>query len=250
MRTNPLPHSPDVGGSKDKSQLPAFTLVELLVVIVIVIVLATLTFSVSQSARRSAIKVSDMSNLRSLATATMAAGADSAGRFPSIHPAHPLPYYLKGRDILESYGIFKESCYNSNPRMIGGAPAYSFWFRDAGQTPIHYCYFAKDEPTGPSWFQRGSVTPPSRSEYRGRIPYDEIIRDSSKAFARGPNDDVWYPVLWAGICREWSGSQLAALMKDGVALGVNVMYIDGSAKWVDKQQMEHRYTAIGTKVYW
>ncbi len=236
-----------------KPRLAAFTLVDLLVVVVIVIVLATITFSVSQSARRSAIKVSDMSSLRSLATASMAAGADNAGRFPNVHAAsNSAPYYLLARDILESYGINKESCYIKDAKAQGGAPTYDFWFKFSNQTPTHYCYFAKDAPTGNSWFQRGTVTPPSKSEYRGSIPYDEIIKDPSKAFARGATDDAWYPVLWAGICRDYPGSeQLAAVKKDGEALGVNVMYIDGSAKWVDRKQMKPRYSASGgLKVYW
>ena len=40
-------------------------------------------------------------------------------------------------------------------------------------------------------------------------------------------------------------------MQDGKALGVNVMYLDGSARWVPQEDLKHRYTdSSGTKVYW
>lgn len=237
-----------------KSRSRGFTLVELLVVIVIIIVLASITFMVVGSTRRSAIKVADLNNLRSLATAAMAAGSDNAGRFPYIHAtSNSAPYYLRDRETLEAAGIFKESCYIKDPKAQGGAPNYKWWFMFANQTPVHYCYFAKDAPTGSSsWFQRGSVSPPSRKEYRGSIPYEDIIKDPSKAFARSFTDEAWYPILWAGICRDFPGSdQLAAVMKGGEALGVNVIHIDGSAKWVEKKEMKVRYTASGgLKVYW
>jgi hypothetical protein len=211
--------------------------VELLVVVVIIIVAGHRHLHGCGSARRSAIKVADLNNLRSLATAAMAAGSDNAGRFPYIHAtSNSAPYYLRDRDTLESLGIFKESCYIKDTKAQGGAPNYAWWFMFANQTPTHYCYFAKDAPSGISWFQRGSVTPPNKDEYRGSIPYDDIIMDPTKAFARNFTDEAWYPILWAGICRDYPGSnQLAAVMKGGVALGVNVIHIDGSAKWVDKK---------------
>ena len=232
---------------------PGFTLVELLVVILIVIVLAGITFSVTQNARRAAIKVADMRYLRSLATAAMAAGADNSGILPNIHgDTNSAPYWLKSRDVLESSGIYKESCYIPSKNVQGGAPQYTFWYSYGSATPIHYSYFAKDGPSGSSWFEKGSVVAPSKSEYRGATPYEEIIKDPSKAFARSFTDDVWYPILWSGICRDYPGNkQLAAVMKDGVALGVNVLYLDGHAEWVDKKKMKARFTrSDALKIYW
>jgi prepilin-type N-terminal cleavage/methylation domain-containing protein len=254
MKSHPTHRSPGYLPARINPQKRGFTIVELLVAITILAVLAALAVSVTGSARRSAIKLTDMNNLRSLATAAMASGTDHAGRFPNLHSAsNSAPYYLRDRETLESHGIYKENCYINNPKIEGGAPKYTFWYMFPTQTPVHYCYFANDAPAGTmAWFQRGSVQPPSRAEYRGSIPYDEIIRDPSRAFARNAMDDAWYPVLWAGLCRDWPGKpQLAAVMKDGQALGVNVMYIDGSARWVDKKEMKVRYTASGgLKVYW
>jgi prepilin-type N-terminal cleavage/methylation domain-containing protein len=230
-----------------------FTLVELLVVVLIIAVLAGVALSVTRSARRSAIKVADMTNLRSLSTAAMAAGSDNAGRLPHVHAAsNAAPYYLKDRETLESFGIFKENCYIPNKSAEGGAPNYAFWYMFGNQTPVHYSYFAKDAPTGNSWFQNGSVSKPSKEEYRGTIPYEDIIKDPTKAFARSVTDDAWYPILWSGICRDYAGKkQLAAVVENGEALGVNVMYLDSHAEWVDKKKMKVRYTAAGgLKIHW
>ncbi|MCB1130501.1 MAG: type II secretion system protein [Verrucomicrobiae bacterium] len=230
-----------------------FTLMELLVVIVLVAALSAIAFYALRRAKLGAVKVADMNNLRSLATAAMAASSDNGGTLPYLHAAgHSSPYYLQGPDWLESNGIYKEMCYIPRKDAEGGPPDYAWWKMFGNQTPVHYCYFAKDDPSGTSWFQRGTVVPPSRAEYRGSVPYDIITKDRTKIFARSFSDDAWYPVLWAGISRDYRDKpHVAAVMKDGKALGVNVMYLDGSGKWVPSEDMKHRYTdSSGTKVYW
>ena len=241
--------------SAKRPSLPSrgFTLMELLVVIVIVAALSAIAFYALRRAKLNAVKVADMSNLRSLATAAMAAGSDNGGALPFLHASsHSSPYYLRDPQTLESLGIYKEMCYIPRKDAEGGPPNYTWWKMFGNQTPVHYCYFAKDDPSGTSWFQRGTVDPPSPAEYRGAIPYETIMRNRSKAFARNFTDDAWYPVLWAGISRDYGDKpHLAAVMQDGKALGVNVMYLDGSARWVPKEDMKLRYTdSSGTKVYW
>jgi prepilin-type N-terminal cleavage/methylation domain-containing protein len=277
--TGPLPVTPDTMKSKFPHHLPqgaplgapsqpptrsprknGFTLVEILVVIVIIIVLAAVVFSITMNVRRSAIKVADMSNLRSLATAVMAAGADNAGRLPAIHAGtdkgntNAAPYYLVGANSLMAYGINREACYIPRKDVVGGAPLYKWWtmFGMDSQTPIHYNYFANDAPNGKDpWFMKGSVVKPSKAEYRGAIPYETIMKDPSKAFARSITDDAWYPVLWSGLCRDYPGSdKVAALMEKGEPLGVNVMYLDSHAQWIPKEKMKTRYTAGSLKVSW
>jgi prepilin-type N-terminal cleavage/methylation domain-containing protein/prepilin-type processing-associated H-X9-DG protein len=229
-----------------------FTLVELLVAVVIIITLAAVVFSASRSARTSAYKVSDMNNLRNLAAAAMAAGNDSAGRLPQIHDKNSVyPYYLIGREQLQSAGIFKEFCYAPSRDVMGGAPTYEWWFRNTNNTPVHYVYCANDadQPSGAWFLKNGKVTPPDKKEYRGGIPYETIIQDKTKAFARTVTDDAWYGVLWAGICRDYGGSKVAAIMRNGEPLGVNAMYLDGHAEWVPKEKMKARYTGGGVVVY-
>lgn len=238
-----------------------FSLVELLVVIVIIIVLAAVSFSITQSVRRSAAKVTDMNNLRSLSAAAMAAGSDNAGRLPQIHHgaqagnSNSAPYWLVSSTILESYGIFREGCYAPGRNITGGAPNYDWWKKHQPGTPVHYSYLANDaNPSSPNdaWFLKGTVKVPDRSEYRGSIPYDDIIKDRTKAFAKNTTDDAWYPILWASLCRDWPGSaRVAAIMNNGKALGVNVMYLDGSCEWIPEKKMKERYSnSGGLKILW
>lgn len=235
-----------------KASRQGFTLTELLVVILILVVLAVITVTVTRNARLGASKVSDMNNLRNLAAAAMSAGNDSAGRLPQIHDQNSVyPYYLVGREKLEAAGIFKESCYAPGRNIMGGAPQYEWWFRSTANTPVHYVYCANDAnvPTSAWFLKNGTVTKPTKSEYRGATPYETIIEDRTKAFARNVTDDAWYPVLWVGICRDYGGSKVAALMQNGEPLGVNTMYLDGHAEWVPKKQMKSRYVGGGVTVY-
>jgi prepilin-type N-terminal cleavage/methylation domain-containing protein len=241
-----------------------FTLVELLVVITIIVVLAGITFTATQRVRRSALKVTDMSNLRSLATAAMAAGGDNGGRLPAIHAGtdakadtNSAPYYLIGATSLMTYGINKEACYIPRKGVVGGGPLYEWWdkFGLDSQTPTHYNYFANDAPTGKTpWFlkQAGAVVKPTKAEYRGATPYEVIIEDPTRAFPRNFTDDAWYPVLWSGLCREFPGSDpVAALMENGKPLGMNIIYLDGHAEWVPISKGKIRYKlSNGLQIYW
>ena len=248
-----IAHTPNQSG---------FTLVELLVVITIIIALAGIIFSVTQNVRRSAIKVADMQNLRSLSAAAMAAGGDNAGRLPSIHAgtdlgnsANPAPYWLAGRNKLESYGIYKEACYIPRKGVPGGAPDYTWW-KNYGpdSTPVHYVYYANDTPAGKNpWFMQGTLVKPTKAEYRGATPYETIIQDQTKAFARSFTDDAWYTVLWSSLISEYDGRPIVAPLVDNnnKPLGVNVMYLDGHAEWVPMAKGKLRYTSSSkAKIYW
>lgn len=232
---------------------PGFTVVELLITITIVIVLAALSVGFTRKIRTNAAKVKDMNNLRNLALAAMASGADSAGRLPSLHSTSYAPYWLSARNILESYGISKTMCYAPTTGITGGAPDYKWWYMDPSGTPTHYVYFANDGSTKDNgWCSKGNLRPPSQQEYRGAIAYQDIIKDSSKAFARNIDDNVWYPILWAGLCRDYTGSpRTAALLdNDGEAIGINVMYLDGHCEWVPGNKLQPRFTAGGLKLFW
>lgn len=229
-----------------------FTLVELLVSIVIIVVLAAVVVAATRAVQRSANKVSDMNNLRNLAAAAMAAGGDNAGRLPTLHPeGQSAPYWLLSRDTLQSSGIYKEACYAPTRNIQGGAPKYEWWYNYGSQTPTHYAYFANDAASKTNgWFTKGSVTKPDKKDYRGAMLYEDIVKDPNKAFARTVTDDAWYPILWSGLCRDWNGSRLSAIMQNGDSLGVNVMYLDGHTEWVPRKKMKIRYTAGSLNILW
>jgi len=230
-----------------------FTLVELLVVIVIVAILVSLAFTFTQRAKLSATKAADMSRLRGLAAASMAAGEDNNGVFPLFHATSSnFPYYLAERTILESYGISKESCYTAVGTDMGGAPTYNWWYGfGTGGTPVHFCYLGNDaKPGGRAWFKGGKTVVPDRKDYRGAMDYDEIIKNPDKAYHKSMGDDAWYDVIWTGICRETGGKQVAGIMKDGKAVGINQIFVDGHGEWVDFKKMKARYVVGSYSVYW
>jgi prepilin-type N-terminal cleavage/methylation domain-containing protein len=231
-----------------------FTLVEVLVVITIIIVLAVIVVGITRNVKKSALKVADMANLRSLSTAAMAAGKDSGGRLPELHGGSYAPYWLVGRAILQSYGIYKEACYIPRKGVVGGAPNYDWWFKvgSESQVPVHYCYFASD--TNPPWYKRGgNLVKPTKNEYRGSTPYETIIQDDNRAFPRSFADDAWYTVLWSSMISEFPGRDPIAPLVDskGKPLGLNVIYLDGSAEWKDAKTTKVRYThSAGLKLIW
>lgn len=228
-----------------------FTLVELLVVITIIVVLVGIAMTVTRNVRTSAGKVADMQRLRSLSTAAMAAGADNAGRLPSLHSGSYAPYWLIARTTLESYGITKEGCYAPTRNITGGWPDYKWWYMDPSGTPTHYVYFANDGSSKSNgWFSQGSVIKPDKKDYRGGIPYDEIIQDKTKAFARSVTDDAWYPVLWAGLCRDYGGTRVGAITENGKVLGMNIMFLDSHVEWLPANKIKVRYTSGSLGLLW
>lgn len=236
---------------KTRNQSHGFTLVELLVVITIIIGLAAVGFTASKSFKLSAGKVADLQKLRSLSTATMAAGADQAGRLPSLHSGSYAPYWLLARETLESYGINRDACYAPTRNITGGSPGYAWWYLSHSGTPTHYVYFANDGSTPTNgWSSQGSVVPPDKKDYRGTIPYDDIIKDKTKAFARSFTDDTWYQVLWAGLCRDFNGNRVGAITRDGTVLGMNVIYLDSHAEWIPENKIKVRYRSNGLGLLW
>ena len=236
---------------KSQTRKNGFTLVELLVVIVIIIALAAVAITATRTVRTSANKVADMQKLRSLSGAAMAAGADNAGRLPTLHSGSYAPYWLLARTTLESYGITKETCYAPTRNITGGWPDYKWWYMDSSGTPIHYVYFANDGNTSSNgWCSQGNVVAPDKKDYRGAIAYGDIIKDKIKAFPRAITDDAWYPVLWAGLCRDYGGTRVGAINQNGKVLGMNVIYLDSHAEWLPANRMKVRYTSGSLGLLW
>lgn len=228
-----------------------FTLVELLVSIAIVVVLAAMAFLGTKRAMLAARKAGDLSNVRNLAAVSLAMAGDNGGRLPNLHNPGNNPYWftMAARRDMESNGLSKETCYAPTRNLYGGKPDYAWWDYSETATVFHYVYFAEDSGTGNPWWGNGSgVKRPPLNEFRGN---PEVLKDPTKIFARTLSDEVWYPLLWAGLCRDYSGApRVCAIMEDNEPLGLNVVYLDGHAEWVPRDRMEPRYKNAALTIWW
>jgi prepilin-type N-terminal cleavage/methylation domain-containing protein/prepilin-type processing-associated H-X9-DG protein len=229
-----------------------FTLVELLVAIAIVAILAMLAFMGTRRAMLAARKTTDLSNVRGLASITMAMAGDDGGSLPRLHvPGNSNPYWfaMTARRTMESNGLTKESCYAPTRDLYGGKPDYAWWDYSDTATVFHYVYFADDSVNGKPWWGGGTgVKRPNPADFRGN---PDVLRDPTKIFARNPGDEVWYPLLWAGLCRDYSGApRVCGIMENGEPLGINAVFLDGHAEWIPRSRMEQRYTNGALKIWW
>lgn len=273
-----------------RSGRSGFTLVELLVVIAIIVVLAAVVLFATRTVQTSAAKAADMTNLKSLLGATVAAADDSTGVLPPLHdPRKPAPHWLVDRDTLESYGFSREFLYSPGKDLRGGKPAYDWWLNrndqpieqasghvetgldqpaaerrqvgegqgsDTAPVQTHYVYFANDAGDIDSgWYKTGAVTPPKPSEFRGaRTVLDDInsrpSAQSRMVFPRKVTDECWYPILWSGLCFKSGKKTYCAFLKDNEPLGINVIYLDGHAEWVPGAKLKARFRNAGGSYYW
>lgn len=269
---------------------PGFTLVELLVVICIIMVLVTVIFMATRTIRTSAAKASDMTNLKSLLGATVAAADDSTGILPPLHDVRKTaPHWLVDRDTLEGFGFSREALYSPGKGIPGGKPNYDWWnnrnsqpieqasghvetsldqpaptSRPVGQgqgsdtAPVqtHYVYYANDaEDVNNGWYKFGTVTPPKPSEFKGpRTVLDDInSRPSAQSrivFPRKATDECWYPILWSSLCFKSGKKTFCAFMKDNEPLGINAIYLDGHAEWIPAEKLKPRFRNAGGSYYW
>ncbi len=65
------------------------------------------------------------------------------------------------------------------------------------------------------------------------------------------DDRVWYPYLWADVCREFGGSFLANFMdNNGEVVGMNIVHMDGHCEWKKGPDIKERYSNGSLKFYW
>jgi prepilin-type N-terminal cleavage/methylation domain-containing protein/prepilin-type processing-associated H-X9-DG protein len=229
-----------------------FTFVELLVAIAIVVILAMLAFVGTRRAMLVARKTTDLSNVRGLAAVSLAMAGDNGGSLPRLHASSSsAPYWfsMTARRTMESNGLTRESCYAPTRDLYGGKPDYAWWDYSATATVFHYVYFVDDSGSGAPWWGSGTgVKRPNPADFHGN---PEVLKDPSKIFARNPGDDVWYPLLWAGLCRDYSGApRVCGIMENGEPLGINAVFLDGHAEWIPRRDLEPRYTNGALKIWW
>jgi type II secretory pathway pseudopilin PulG len=226
--------------------------VELLVTIAVVAVLAALAFLATKRALITARKAGDLNNVRQLAMASMSMAGESGNVLPRLHSdanrSAPYWFSMEARVEMESNGLNRENCYAPTRNLYGGKPDYDWWEYRPNATVWHYVYFADDSEGGTPWYGDASgVKRPNPREWRGN---PDVLRNG-RPFARSLGDEVWYPLLWAGLCRDYGDTpRVCAIMENGEPLGMSVVYLDGRAEWVPRDQMEPRYNNGQLTIWW
>ncbi|NNM28015.1 MAG: type II secretion system protein [Akkermansiaceae bacterium] len=234
---------------------------ELLVVVAIMIVLAALLFGVTARMIRAAYKADSLSDLRSLGTMTMAATGDNSGRFPLLHSnlVHPHHYNKRNdvdpsvddrftlEDMIES-GLTKDTAFcMANRQWSRRADFYWNEFGGGRSAVFSYVYLANDN----GWADdknriKFPTDDPRLAMFSGRK-----ARSLPALPSHSSEVDVWYPYLWADLCRRFDGSLLANFMKnEDEAAGMNILFLDGHIEWRSGAQIKERYSAGSIQFYW
>lgn len=220
--------------------------------IAVVAILAALAFLATKRAMISARKVGDLNNVRQLAALSMSMAGENGNLLPQLHSEanRSAPYWfsMKARREMESNGMNREGCYAPTRNLYGGKPDYEWWDYRENATVFHYVYFADDSGGGTPWYGDASgIERPNPREWRGD---PEVLR-SGRPFVRNLGDQAWYPLLWAGLCRDYGDTpRVCAIMENGEPLGMNVVYTDGRAEWVPGDKMKPRYKNGQLSIYW
>jgi prepilin-type N-terminal cleavage/methylation domain-containing protein len=250
-----------IAGIVENRIRPGFTLVELMVVVVIVAALASIGTMGARSMIEMAHRVDSMNDLRALTTFVLSGANDNNGRFPHLHKGTTHPHHFNKRnptnpaantglltlEDLIDMGLTKDTAFcMANKRWSSRADYYWNDFEGGTTAVFSYIYLANDN----GWANDNSrFTRPSDS--RARSFGREL--DSLPATPKSTSEDrVWYPYLWADVCRRIGDDFLANFMtQDGRKVkGMNIIHMDGSGEWRPGKEIKSRYTGGGANFYW
>ncbi len=237
-----------------------FTLVELLVVVAVIAALAAIVTMAARRMIETAYRTDSMNDMRNLTVFVMSGANENSGRFPRLHKNAVNPHHFNKRDPnneaanqglltledLIDMGLTKETTFCiANKRWSSQADYFWDEFGGGSTAVFSYVYLANDN----GWADDNSrfVRP---TDARARSFGRELA--TMKATPRSLHDDrVWYPYLWADICRKIGDDFLANFMtRDGKVKGMNIIHMDGSGQWIEGAQVEQRYNSGGGTFYW
>ncbi|MBS1719891.1 MAG: prepilin-type N-terminal cleavage/methylation domain-containing protein [Armatimonadetes bacterium] len=234
----------------------AFTLIELLVVIAIIAILAAILFPVFASAKESAKKTSDLSNLKQMGTSVQLYLADYDDTFPqtavnylgtwqpnllyatpanwtqqnaviqnlyNCHWSNSLQPYIKNRDMMSSQG--------GTDRLIGGAPYTTSpiaRFKNSYQMNGLLNSLNATVVAAPSQL-------PLAGHLRGGMRIDGYASSNPVLTCLvGTAPCVWQPTTptcLGSVNGQWSGTLFPQFSYYVFNRGVNVTFTDSSAKF-------------------
>ncbi len=246
----------------------AFTLIELLVVISIIGLLIAILLPALGKARTQAGRVEDLSNLRQFVLAHYAFAVDNGGDLPytgsNFQPTTNLPesfdtgYFaitgwynlLLAQTLHKDYGLPAEAfgCISYSPittESITDPPQANV---NENKLWVHWTFYAglpdNGQPTNNPAIQRDPIRNEDvrfPSSIEDAAATNQTIATCSHAFVNGVSWSSWFPHV-NGSNNKLDGSdvriqipltRLNRLAKDLRPDGVNMGYIDGSARWVD-----------------
>ncbi len=217
-----------------------FTLIELLVVIAIIAILAAILFPVFARARENARRASCQSNLKQIALGiTMYAQDYDGGYLPDYGSDAAAGYQLWPQLLqpyLKSAQIF--DCPSFGHKNSGGYDAsisygYNYW--------LDRYYYADATESG--------ITNPSQT-----VLLAETGNSASSDLTNGYY--LSYPSYYGGNCCTSNPtygigvSTAVARLSDRHLGGLNVAWVDGHVKWMQRSVLETDNGAYGASTYW
>jgi prepilin-type N-terminal cleavage/methylation domain-containing protein len=244
----------------------AFTLVELLVVIAILSILAAFLFPVFARAKESALKSTDLSNLRQVGMATVMYAGDTDDITPfCVWPnfeataARILPYAKSKLIFVHPKSKFKIGAWNyrsgcgNDPTCTSGNTMYppesgcvgSFAVSVLGRVNLFAdVYFPLDYEWNDSLTESGRKS--VRCQPEAGVP-EELIADDGISLTSANFSSVAKAVMWADFPTSggrWPGGCVDANCDNGgqsdfwgqnfkgyFSEGINAVMVDGHAKW-------------------
>ena len=235
-------------------------------VVAIVLVLAALAFIGTGKAFTAAYKADAIGDLKGLTSMTVAAATDNNGLLPILHDNLASPHHLKKRPSEESEqalpkgtltvedmyenGLTEEGAFCKNFPLAKKRSTLEDWLYDRSYAVFSYVYLANDN----GWAggaSGGRVAFPRDQPGHLKAYSAAELRQMPALPSRIDQTEVWYPYIWAGLCRTWQDSFLANFISgDYKAKGLHVVHLDGHIEWKNWDQIERRYTRNNLTIYW